>query len=110
MTKKTPRQRILNAVMQTFREMRPSIYVPNPKTRGKTSKGNLAFNALRIKIIEDTVDIYVDKNVAPYVVYTNEPWISPRWNGKKNPNEGWWGRFCEEFMRRLSKKLRGKLE
>lgn len=22
--------------------------------------------------------------------YTNEIWISPRWKGKKNPNEGWW--------------------
>lgn len=110
MASKTPRQMVLNAVLQTWREMRRSIYVPNPKTRGKTSTGNLAFNALRIKIVDDTVDIYIDENIAPYAVYTNEPWTSPRWNRKSNPNEGWWGRFCEEFIRRLSKKLRGKLE
>ncbi len=25
-----------------------------------------------------------------YMPYTNEKWISPKWNGKKNPNEAWW--------------------
>jgi hypothetical protein len=24
-----------------------------------------------------------------YAPYTNEPWLSPRWNGKSNPNQGW---------------------
>lgn len=31
-------------------------------------------------------DIIIDKD---YMVYTNETWISPKWNGKKNPNETW---------------------
>ena len=26
---------------------------------------------------------------APYATYTNEPWISEKWNGKQNPNQGW---------------------
>ena len=25
----------------------------------------------------------------PYVPYTVEKWISPRWRGRKNPNEQW---------------------
>lgn len=33
--------------------------------------------------------IYIEDEIAPYVYYTNEPWISPKWHGKKNPNEGW---------------------
>jgi hypothetical protein len=26
---------------------------------------------------------------APHTVYTEEPWISPQWRGRANPNEGW---------------------
>lgn len=26
---------------------------------------------------------------APHTVYTEEEWLSPRWNGKQNPNQGW---------------------
>lgn len=33
--------------------------------------------------------IYIDDNQAPYDMYTNEKWISPRWGGRANPNEGW---------------------
>ncbi len=107
---KNPRQKIIKAIMQTFREMRRSIYVPNPRTRGKTSTGNMAFNALRYIIIGNVVDIYIDEDVAPYAIYTNDPWLAKRWKGNHNPNEGWWERFCEEFSRRLARKLRGKLE
>lgn len=48
--------------------------------------------------------------IAPYVPYTNEPWISPKWNGKKNPNEGWWDRFVAEFTKRLANKLKGVIK
>ena len=104
------RQKIINACIATFREMQKTVYVPNPRTRGKTSTGNLAFNALQYKIEGDTFVVYIDEEVAPYAVYTNEPWVSPHWNGKKNPNEGWWERFCAEFSRRLAQKLRGALK
>lgn len=52
--------------------------------------GNLRYNATRLesKGIGEWV-IKVDGNVAPYAVFTNEPWISPKWRGKRNPNEGW---------------------
>lgn len=56
------------------------------------------------------VRVYIDDSIAPYCVYTNDPWLSPNWKGKKNPNEGWWERFAEEFARRLAKKLKGSLK
>lgn len=104
------RETIIRAILETVEEMRPTIYIPNPKTRGKTSTGNMAFNALRCDIKGNLVDIHIDKKIAPYCYYTDEPWISPKWKGKKNPHEGWWDKFCQEFCRRLAIKLRGKLK
>lgn len=52
--------------------------------------GNLRYNAIRMEqTSENEIKIFVDESIAPYMVYTNEPWISPKWNGKKNPNEAW---------------------
>ncbi len=104
------RNKVVKAIIATIEAMRPTIYVPNPKTRGKTSTGNMARNALKYKIEGNLVDVYIDPAVAPYCYYTDEPWTSPKWKGKKNPNEGWWDRFCEEFCRRLAINLRGKLK
>ena len=38
---------------------------------------------------EDTGTLKAMITNAPYTVYTNEAWISPKWNGKQNPNEMW---------------------
>lgn len=54
--------------------------------------------------------LYVDEEIAPYVPYTNEPWISPKWNGKKNPNEGWFDRASDLVARYISTLLRGILK
>lgn len=104
------RQDVINAVIATVEELRPSIYVPNPKTRYITSTGHMAFDALKYKIEGNVIDIYIDDAVAPYCYYTDGPWVAKRWKGKPNPNEGWWKRFCEEFGRRLAVKLRGELK
>lgn len=64
------------------------VYAFKPRTPRDT--GNLRHNATRVIMVdENTTKIYVDAAIAPYVVYTNEPWISPYWKGKKNPNQ-WW--------------------
>lgn len=73
--------------------------------------GNLRFNALRIKqTFPDVWEIYVDSDkdtgIAPYMVYTNEPWTSPKWGGKQNPNEGWWDKVAKEVYNELKKLLR----
>ena len=50
-------------------------------------KGNMRYIATRYVPYSDAVEIRVDARIAPYAVYTNEPWVSPRWHGKKNPNK-----------------------
>lgn len=82
-------------------------FAPNPVTRAQgKSTGNLAFNAIKWEMPDpDTFVIYVDESIAPYMPYTNEPWISPKWGGKRNPNEGWWqraGAYVALIVARLS--------
>jgi hypothetical protein len=61
--------------------------------------GNLRYNAVRLTLVDmNTIKITVDENIAPYMVYTNEPWISPRWNGRQNPNEHWWNNVIEKSI------------
>lgn len=45
---------------------------------------------------------------APYAVYTNEKWISNRWNGKKNPNEKWIDKAVIDIVTDISVRFRGK--
>ena len=46
--------------------------------------------------------------IAPYMPYTNETWLSPRWNGKQNPNEGWWNDSIEFIVQYIGKRLGGE--
>lgn len=54
--------------------------------------------------------VYVDTKQAPYMPYTNEPWISPRWYGKKNPNEKWFDDAVEEALKKTVKTMKGKIK
>lgn len=70
--------------------------------------GNLSVNAIKLErtgIREWRV--FVDIEVAPYMPYTNEPWTS---RGKQNPNEQWWNKAIQEFMRRLAHSLGGEVK
>lgn len=71
---------------------------------------NLAVNALKLEETETGYVIYVDSAVAPYMVYTEEPWTSTRWNGKKNPNEGWFRQVADAVAVELAAALGGKIE
>lgn len=52
--------------------------------------GNLREDSiLIIRQNRNRYDIVIWGDMAPYAVFTNEKWISPRWKGKKNPNEKW---------------------
>lgn len=55
-------------------------------------------------------NITIDSKIAPYVVYTNEPWISPRWHGRKNPNEKWIDRSVKDMAKSIAKDLGGMVE
>lgn len=72
--------------------------------------GNLRYNAIRYEWIdESTFKIYVDESIAPYMPYTNEEWLSPRWHGKKNPNEKWFDKACEYIIDKVMQELNGEL-
>lgn len=69
--------------------------------------GNLAFNAIKYEISGNEMRIYVDENIAPYMVYTNEPWIKRPGN---NPNEKWWDTALEEIIEYMTFYLGGDLK
>ena len=73
--------------------------------------GDLALKAIKMEMPSPNVClIYVDESIAPYMPYTTRPWVSPRWNGKKNPNEGWWQAACELIAERVAQKINGTIE
>jgi hypothetical protein len=80
-----------NALLQIFQATAP--------TRTGTLKGKIRLEYMDggIRIISD---IY-------YMPYTEEKWISPRWRGRANPNEGWFKEAMEISMQFLSR-LYGK--
>lgn len=96
------KQGIVDAVVEIVDQMRLE-FVPY-------DTGNMALNALQVNVEGDTIDITVDEAIAPYVPYTNEPWLSPKWDRKQNPNQGWWERFAAELTKRLTAKLKGALK
>lgn len=83
--------------------------------------GNLAYNSIKYRwVSKNGFVIYVDtgdigktkprvKGIAPYMPFTNEKWISPRWNGKTNPNENWWNEASEFVIKYIAKRLGGTL-
>lgn len=72
--------------------------------------GNMRYNATQIgQYGNGMYVIAVDGGIAPYAVYTNEPWISPKWNGKSNPNEGWIESGVELMATIIAQTLGGRL-
>lgn len=68
---------------------------------------NLQNNAIKIVQVSDREwQITIGGAEAPYAVYTNEPWQSPRWNGKQNPNQGW----INEAVKHIAEMIAGRSE
>ena len=67
--------------------------------------GNLKTNALQWSWDGRRFHMWVNEGIAPYMVFTNEEWISKRWNGKKNPNQNWWNYACVYFRDLLETEL-----
>jgi hypothetical protein len=66
--------------------------------RAPIDTGNLRYNAVSyVYKSDDEFVIFVDEDIAPYMPYTNEPWLSDRWKGAKNPNEKWWDKLTKEI-------------
>lgn len=80
--------------------------------------GNLQDSIKYERVDETTWRIWVDcgndpylkdypRGFAPYMPFVNEPWISPKWHGKKNPNENWWNFACQEAVEYARLKMNG---
>lgn len=81
------------------------------KAKAPYKRGNLSDNGVRIEFPAPNVcRIYVDKTIAPYMPYTNEPWISPKWDGKKNKNEGWWQGTLPMVCNIIAQELHGEVK
>ena len=52
----------------------------------------------------DQVVGYAGSKQAYYMPYTNERWISPKWHGKKNPNEDWFDEAIHDVSRLASER------
>lgn len=83
--------------------------------RPPKSTGNLRNNAIRLEQTSgNTYTLYIsgkpkDLGIAPYVVYTNEPWISPKWKGAQNPNEGWIQDAVQKMVEYIRQETGGKV-
>lgn len=72
--------------------------------------GNMRYNATSYKSTgELTCRFFVDGVIAPYAGITNGPWLSPRWHGLKNPNEGWVQGGVELIAMYLAQSLGGRV-
>lgn len=102
---------IVGSLIKNARETdvprRPTAVLKHPNA---PVTGNLKYNALKVMKSPDGVLVYVDENIAPYMPFTNERWISPRWKGAKNPNEKWWEKMGEKFIVDLARELNGDLK
>lgn len=110
------REDVFQACTEALEELRNNLHIP-------WDTGNLATNALRYYIEGNEFIIEVNEEIAPYMVYTNEPWEEKdirmgnfkkgetvvRHRTWKNPNEGWWQRWVEDFMALLAEKVQGEL-
>lgn len=72
---------------------------------------NLAVNGIRKAYDELTgyPIIVIGGEPAPYAIYTNEPWISPRWGGKQNPNQAWIQRAIQEVIPTIQSIMSGTI-
>lgn len=100
-------QEVLYVLRESSIPRRPNAVLKHPN---RPVTGNMKYNATRIEIVDNkTSRVFVDENIAPYVPYTNEPWISPKWKDAKNPNEGWFDDFVEQYAQMLAHTLGGTL-
>lgn len=81
------------------------------KSVSPVDTGNLKNNGVTYAFLDnDTFMIKIDLAIAPYMPYTNEPWLAKRWNGKKNPNEGWWENAVKKVVEYIAQALGGEIQ
>ncbi len=73
--------------------------------------GNLHDRGLiKQQVSNNSMGVVLGGRDAPYGPITTLPWISPRWNGKRNPNEGWAKLATNVAAQEIASKIGGKIE
>lgn len=90
------------------------------KSVSPVDTGNLKNNGVTYAFLDnDTFMIKIDLAKAPYMPYTNEPWLSTnhgKWldketgGVKKNPNEGWWENAVKKVVEYIAQALGGEIQ
>jgi hypothetical protein len=76
----------------------------NVPVRAGASGGGLK-NSFKFIATDKGFEIVTDMY---YMPYTNEVWISPRWRGRKNPNEKWFELGHEYLAQYMATQLGGR--
>ena len=86
------------------------------RERSPYATGNM-HDSIRVEKVKDggisgggEYRVIIPADLVPYVVYTNEKWVSPYWKGKSNPNEHWVDKAVQEIVQRLATILDGTFE
>lgn len=82
---------------------RPNVVLKHPNRK---VTGNLKYNGIRIEKINNGYKIYIDENIAPYMPFTNEEWVSPKWKGAKNPNEKWFDKVALSMVQVIAERYK----
>ena len=116
----------MDELIQKYKQACEKIFLEIREMRVPRATGNMADHALQYRWEGEnglTFHMFMDEDIAPYTVYTNEPWEAKfvkmgnfkkgqtiyRYRSWKNPNEHWWNFANEYFMRRLAEELKGEL-
>ena len=97
------RKKVEAKIEEAWKKVRDSDMIPY-------RTGNLRYVAVKYERTGvNSWKIYLDHSLAPYDVFVNEKWTSPKWNGNVNENEGFWQKVCEFIIDYLHKELGGEL-
>lgn len=96
MTEREFEQRILQIKAKAL----PVFTSFNTPTRTGALKNSFQYEP-SIKGFEVTTDLF-------YMPFTNEPWVSPRWRGRENPNLYWFNKSTEYFAQYMARHLGGQ--
>lgn len=81
------------------------------KNAAPVDTGNLKFAAVYMRQINaNEYRIYVDGNLAPYAVYTNEQWVAPSWKKHRfrNPNYHWIDNAVQKIVGIAERRAKGE--
>ena len=73
--------------------------------------GNMRYNSFKIEPLGNMRwKVFIDQKVAPYAPYVNEKWVSPKWNGRQNTNEGFWEDIFQRLANMIASSINGQIK